>query len=363
MVTVSTGPAAPAVPLARPTASYRTDLVTTLLGAWFTVGLFLDAWAHNNVPRLETFFTPWHAVFYSGFVATAAWIGWTARGALRLGRAGLQAVPVGYASALVAVVGFAIAGIGDFLWHTGFGIEQNINILFSPTHVGLITAMLVIVTTPLRAAWADRTLQGAPGLLRLLPAVLSTALATAMVLLFLQYANVLTFHEIRVVAALSTLDEGLTAGLVTSLAVTNLVLVAPILTIARRWVPPLGMVTLFCLALGGLSAAITGFRNIALIMAFVLAGVGVDLLSLLVRPTADRLVRYRTFAALAPLLTWTVFIATAYVAAPELQSPPDAVLGHPEAVVELYTGAPLVQAMLGLLLAVLLVPSRSRPSG
>jgi hypothetical protein len=359
-VNVATQGRAVALPAARPTASYRTDLVTVLLGTWFTVGLFLDAWAHNNVPRLETFFTPWHAVFYSGFAATAAWIAWTVRGVRRPGRAVLDTVPVGYVSAAVAVVGFAVAGTGDFVWHTVFGIEQNINILFSPTHVGLITTMLVIVTTPLRAAWADRSVPTTPGIGRLLPATLSTALAATMVLLFLQYANVLTFNEINVVAALSTLDDRLTASFVTSLAVTNLVVVAPLLTLARRWVLPPGTATILYAALGALSAAVTGFRNVPLIVSFLAAGVLVDVLHALLRPTADRLVRYRAFAALASLLTWTVFIATAYITAPPLHSPPGMSLGHPEAVVELYTGAPLVQAMLGLLLAVLLVPSRAR---
>jgi hypothetical protein len=52
-----------------PGVGFGTDLVTALLCVWFTLGLFLDAWAHNNLPGLETFFTPWHAVFYSGFAS------------------------------------------------------------------------------------------------------------------------------------------------------------------------------------------------------------------------------------------------------------------------------------------------------
>ena len=58
----------------RPTAGYATSLVLAILSVWFTVGLMVDAWAHNNVPELETFFTQWHAVFYSGFAATAGWV-------------------------------------------------------------------------------------------------------------------------------------------------------------------------------------------------------------------------------------------------------------------------------------------------
>ena len=56
----------------RPRASRRTDVVTTVLSVWFVLGLFLDAYAHADAPELETFFTPWHAVFYSGFAVTGA---------------------------------------------------------------------------------------------------------------------------------------------------------------------------------------------------------------------------------------------------------------------------------------------------
>jgi hypothetical protein len=59
---------------ARPQLSSREHLITVLLAVWMTAGIFIDGWAHINIPRLETFFTPWHAVFYSGFLATAGWV-------------------------------------------------------------------------------------------------------------------------------------------------------------------------------------------------------------------------------------------------------------------------------------------------
>ena len=49
----------------------RDDLVTTALSGWVVAGMVLDAWAHQNVSQLETFFTPWHAVLYTGFMAMA----------------------------------------------------------------------------------------------------------------------------------------------------------------------------------------------------------------------------------------------------------------------------------------------------
>jgi hypothetical protein len=357
---LSTPPARPIAP-DRPTTPYRTDLVTALLSVWFTIGLFLDAWAHNNVPNLETFFTPWHAVFYSGFLATAAWIAWVCRAQLLTDWRDLRRTPVGYAAALVAVAGFAIAAGGDLTWHTVFGIEQNINILFSPTHLGLATAMLVIVTTPLRAAWANPSTPAEPGFRRLLPALLSLAFAGTLVLLFLQYANALAYPAARIVDGLSTVDNRETARLVTSMFVTNLVLVAPLLTLARRWTLPFGTATLLYTAMAGLSGAVSGFRNASTVVAVVVSGVLVDILARALRPTPAALVRYRAFAALACLLTWTVYIVAAFASAGTIEVPEG--MGHPEGVVELYTGAPVVQAAAGLLLAVLLVPSRTPWAG
>jgi hypothetical protein len=349
-MTTPVGATDPAVDGVRPAATDRANLVLTLLAAWFTAGLLLDAWAHNNVPELESFFTPWHAVFYSGFSATAGWILWTARAAL--GQRRWDLVPRGYGSSLVALVVFAIAAVGDLTWHTVFGIEQSIDILFSPTHLLLVAAMFVIVTTPVRVAWGERTGPN-PGWRRLLPALGSTALATTLILLFLQYANVLAYDAGDVVGGLSDLDEGWTAGLVSSMAVTTIVLMAPLLALARRWVLPFGTTIILYAAAASLSGAVTGFGNAELLIGLVVAGAGVDLLGRALRPTADRPVQFRAFAALSPLLTWTAFIATAYATAPPIHSP-GGLAERPSAVVELYTGAPIVQALIGLLLGILL---------
>jgi hypothetical protein len=128
----------------------------------------------------------WHAVFYSGFSATAGWVLWTCRRALHNGHAPLLTIPVGYGPTVIAVAVFAAAAFGDLAWHTIFGIEQSITILFSPTHLVLVAAMITIVTTPIRSMWADDTVPAAPGLRRLLPVLLSTAFVATLVLLFMQ---------------------------------------------------------------------------------------------------------------------------------------------------------------------------------
>src|SRR5450759_3523556 len=37
---------------------------------WLMTGGYLDAWAHNHF-ALDSFFTPWHGVLYSGFLVVA----------------------------------------------------------------------------------------------------------------------------------------------------------------------------------------------------------------------------------------------------------------------------------------------------
>jgi len=71
---------------------------------------------HNNVrPLFDTFFTPWHAVLYSGFLAVATVLAVTIARAHRGGLTWSQAVPRGYKISLVGVAVFAIGGIGDLL--------------------------------------------------------------------------------------------------------------------------------------------------------------------------------------------------------------------------------------------------------
>jgi hypothetical protein len=89
------------------------DAVTMLLGTWLLVGLVVDGWAHSNLQALESFFTPWHGLFYSGFVATAGWVLATATRLRRAERPGLAAFPARYGLAVVGVIVFAVGGAGD----------------------------------------------------------------------------------------------------------------------------------------------------------------------------------------------------------------------------------------------------------
>ena len=119
---------------------------------WFIGGLLIDGWAHNNLDlRKEGFFTPYHAVFYSGFAAVAAVVlscMWRNRSA---GARLADAIPRGYAVTLVGLVIFALGGVLDMTWHIVFGVEQDIEALFSPTHLILGIGIASILCGPIRS--------------------------------------------------------------------------------------------------------------------------------------------------------------------------------------------------------------------
>src|SRR5215471_11294129 len=114
--------------------------------AWFVGGGYLDAWAHGHIAKLETFFTPWHGVLYSGFAACAVVLGvrWLRE----------RDLPDGYRLSLLGCAFFAVGGVADMLWHTIFGVEKAIAAVLSPSHLWLIVSGGLIITGTVRAARA-----------------------------------------------------------------------------------------------------------------------------------------------------------------------------------------------------------------
>ena len=56
---------------AQPPLCARLDRVMALLCTWLVLGLYIDGWAHRHF-KIETVFTPWHLILYSGFLAVAS---------------------------------------------------------------------------------------------------------------------------------------------------------------------------------------------------------------------------------------------------------------------------------------------------
>jgi hypothetical protein len=107
----------------------------TALAAYFVSGLYLDGWAHTHGKVDQSFFTPWHAVLYSGqLLMVMILVGMLVRNVWR-GSALRHALPGGYNLSLAGVLLWFIGGPGDLIWHTLFGIEQSVGALYSPTHL------------------------------------------------------------------------------------------------------------------------------------------------------------------------------------------------------------------------------------
>ena len=161
--------------------SRRWEWIVIALCSWLLAGAYLDSWAHRHVAKLETFFTPWHAVLYSGLFATVAFLGVTLLWNQRKGRSPRNLLPMGYGLSLVGGVIFWVAGVIDMLWHLRFGIEVSLAALISPPHLLLMFSAALIVTGPLRRAW-QRAGSRAPW-----TAILSATLLLSMFTFFDQF--------------------------------------------------------------------------------------------------------------------------------------------------------------------------------
>lgn len=309
----------------RPVLRWPSHLVTMLMGTWLMVGLFVDGWAHVNLRELETFFTPWHALFYSGFAATSAWMGWLLIRELRAGRRGLAAVPRGYELGFVGVVLFAIGGFGDMLWHIAFGIEQELNILLSPTHLLLLTAMALILSSPFRAAWSDPDSSASPSFRELLPTVLSLTLVVALFSLFTMYLSAFNSFEpfvgrvqgLRRMAAdadafrnVQYLSQRVGLG---SILLSTVLLLSPLLLMLRRWHLPFGSATILFTLSTALVSALEAFRLAPHILTALFAGIVTDFLVRALRPSSENVTGYRAFATAVPLVLWTFYMAVTQV--------------------------------------------------
>ena len=327
----------------RPRARWGDDLAAVLLGTWVVGGLFLDGWAHVNQPGLETFFSPWHGVFYLGFVVSTVVL---ARLVARhqQGRFDPALVPAGYGLGLVGMAMFVVGGAADGVWHTLFGVEVGVAALLSPSHLLLLGGGLLMVTSPVRSAWSSPALPASAPAMALLPALWAMALTTAVVLFFFQYLS--AFVTRAPSAAPADGPEGLLTTIVgvASVLVTNLIVLAPVLLLARRWRLPFGTVTL----LATVSAVgLTSLREFVLgnlIWAMLAGGLATDLLIARLRPGPDHPGAYRLVAATAPLLLWGAWMVV-YAAAYGIAWPP-----------ELWAGVLGMASLTGIGLSVLALP-------
>ena len=282
---------------------WRDNCLTIMFGLWLMIGLLVDGWAHNNLDELETFFTPWHALFYSGFLVNAAWVGWLIFREWRKGRVGLAAIPQGYHLGLLGVFIFGAGGVGDMLWHIIFGIEMNIEALLSPTHLLLFLGGSLIFASPFAAAWnSDDPAGDAPTLRAFLPALASLTLMVSFTAFMNMYLwSFFSDAHIQPFARRSATEQGLA-----EILITNAVMLAPVLLLLRRWRVPFGTVTFLWTLNTVLMGALPFYPVADPIVVALLAGSVADGLIQVLKPWPDRIAAFRTVAMSLPLVLWTL---------------------------------------------------------
>jgi hypothetical protein len=320
------------------------DWLMAGLGALFVGGLYIDGWAHNHLNRIETFFTPWHAMFYGSFALLALVFGWYVFAGLRARGSWSRAIPRGYEWSAFGVALFFLCGLGDLLWHLRFGIEVSTEALLSPTHLGLATSMALILTGPLRAAIArGGDVRGTA----LWPAVLSLTLLYSGLTFMTQFAPAMgqwgigppsDSTEIRI-------DRSITVQLFDAALLSGVVLFA-----LRQWGTrlPFGAITVILFANSLLMETQQGGNE--QLLGIALAGLFSDALVAWLQPSAERPAQFRLVAFAVPFLYQAAHYAT-YLAH-----------GYPIYYkVHIWAGLPVIAGLIGLLMSFLAIQRPRQP--
>lgn len=221
-------------------ATRKENLITLFGGLWLTMGLFIDGYAHANIiEETEDFFTPWHAIFYSGFTFVAMWVGWLLY--KRQNARGIRSwIPDGYDWAVVGIVLFAIGGVSDLIWHTIFGVESDIDALLSPTHMLLLLGLILILAAPARSALRSDHPQ--PWI-----TTFSVIMLTSLAAFFTTFARPISNGWLLALPydppALDEYDEFIALAVAGALLSTLILVVATIYLLQRLPSPPAGAIT------------------------------------------------------------------------------------------------------------------------
>jgi hypothetical protein len=315
-------------PAERVALSRRDELVTCALGTWMLIGLYLDGWAHRNRDLHDSITTPWHGVFYGGYICFATWIVWVVLRRLRDGHSGLEAVPIGYGVGLLGVATFMVGGVGDQIWHLTLGVEQDINAFQSPTHWLLAIGMFLMLSSPLRAGWSTPGTT-TPRLKEFAPTLWSLVLTMGIYFFAYNYMSFFigdspTIDAAKFTASLGpnvspdlafSLDERLRILGLIMILLTSVGMVAAILFAQRRWKLPVGSVTAVFFITANADNAIWEYRHGWVVVAALVGGVVGDWYIQRFDPSPGNLTAWRCFpvAVLVPMwLTYYLILFTGY---------------------------------------------------
>ena len=292
--------------------SVRFDWFMILFCSWLLTGVYIDGWAHNHFNIIDTFFTPWHAVLYSGFLSVVIFLSITLVRNIRKGYLWWAAVPPGYGFALLGIVIFGIGGVSDFFWHTLFGFDVELATLLSPTHLMLAAGGLLIVSAPLRAAWLRPQVGAKTRWFSQLPLILSLTFVLGALAFMTSFAH--PFVTLPATSAFYQrgsspfdiyLNDLVETWGVLSILLQSALLVGTMLLIIRRQQVRLGMFTIMMGLSFSMSSTLLGNYN--LIPVAILSGLAVDGFSRVFKPSVERVGALRLFVFVVPVCLFLLY--------------------------------------------------------
>jgi hypothetical protein len=338
----------------RPLATERDDTVAGLCGVWMIAGLFVDGWAHRN-QKPETFFTPWHAILYSGFAASATWMLYVARRHQRPGQSMRRTLPVGYGFRSLGVAVFGVGAIGDLIWHELLGIEVNIEALLSPTHLVLLSGGLLMAVGPIVSTMARET-EAKPRWSSTGPIIGTIAFVVSILQFFLMYVSPYVeddYGRNTYRQALAYGDRWLRNQLeiagIANIVIFTFVTTAALLFLVRRAPLPRGTFVAVLIVPAFLQTVLQSFDTLLRIIGAVVAAIVAELTWPHVAVAKNRRYVLPAWIALLTAITWFgLFVGVAF----------DSSEGGVAWTAPLWTGVPFLAALFAALLTVTTERSR-----
>ncbi|MPZ89910.1 MAG: hypothetical protein GEU81_18050 [Nitriliruptorales bacterium] len=244
----------------RPFAAWREDLVTGLFALSLALGLFSEGW--KALARVSgangVLLNAWHGLLLTGFTGLAFWSLTRHQGPKR---SLLTRVPKGYALAVLGLVAGFAALAGEAMWQTAFRAPANPATNVSPFHLILLVASFLLAGAALRSMWLKPEGRRVPTIRAFAPVLLSAIAVTSVALFAAQFQSPLVAWT-RPDPAAAGLQRLLQINATAAIVLTNLILIAPVLFILRRWQPPLGGVTVMLTSVALMASAVTGFERV-----------------------------------------------------------------------------------------------------
>lgn len=324
-------------------ASKKFDWVYIFFTGLWTFGAFIDGWAHNNIiSSIESFFTPWHVVFYAGIILTGILLVVYLYINYRNGYPWKYALPKEYFFGLVGVIITIIGGIGDLGWHAIFGIEDGTEALLSPTHLLLAIGGAMAVAAPLHAVWYRHKSE----LIHSLPTIISAAYFFSIITFMLQFLypfNLPWMAESLVVANPVQLEYSIMFG-IANILVYTVVVVGIILSTVKHWIFPFGSFTAILGVNTLLMVSMSGY-HFEFVVSSIIAGLIIDALyRYFIKENQHRMPHIHLFAFLVPLVIFSAYMAAIFIT--------DNIIWT----VHMWTGAIFIAGIVGYLMSYLVIP-------